>query len=356
MGQLVYFSSGSDRVENLPKGVNAVLLNVPDLLVRKASAQRFLDSISKISPKIKMLDSGGKQIFNVTSGRSKRFQKFISEPNKPVAFCNIFNLHPTHWKNGLIKFKPHIATALDYPVLPAKDSIQQKKAFQDSIKRNVQWAKDCIDIRNTHLPETQIFLPVQGFSVEDLDYFLDRVGTRAFDGLSLPMRIFKDTGRLLDLLLQLRNRKIKKVHLLGTSRMDVILLAAYLTKQDLFHFISFDSCRAAITARKEKFLTYDLREVKIIDHLAMRKLSAMPTECSCDICEEKLHLKIQQLPRKELRKLLLDHNYTVVEMATRTAFSHAGSLRQISRWVQKVSERKDFNERIIGLLEKIDRS
>jgi tRNA-guanine family transglycosylase len=355
MGDLVYFCPGCDRIGESPNGLKAMLSNVPDILGSRASAQKIFNLLNYAKPKLRMLDSGGKQIFNVTSGKSRRFKNFVSIKGKPIFMGNTLNLHPLHLKEAAIKFHPHITTALDYPVAPAKDLSQQQKGFKDSIEVNVQWARESIEIRNIHLPETQIFLPFHGFSIEHLDHFLDRVGTMAFDGLSLPMRIFRDSGRLLDLLLHIRNRKIKKIHLLGTSRMDVILLAAYLAKQDQFDFISFDSGTPAIAARKENFLRpSDLRQVKIRDHLAMREISRMPTECLCDICKEKLNLGIQQLPRKEKRKLLLDHNYAAIEMATRKAFSNAGSPRQIKIWLQKVSERRDFHEKVVRLLEKIN--
>jgi len=109
MGKLIYFCSGCDRVGECPKWLNALLSNVPDILGSRASAQRIFKLLDDAKPKLRTLDSGGKQIFNITSGKSKRFKNFVSIKDEPIFMGDTLNLHSLHLKEEAIKFQPHIA-------------------------------------------------------------------------------------------------------------------------------------------------------------------------------------------------------------------------------------------------------
>jgi hypothetical protein len=258
MGELVYIYSGCDKVADLPsQPIEALLTNVPEVLKNR---DRILELYRTTPMAKKVLDSKGKQIHLTITGKSKTFTTFISDESKPVVCGKELNLTTTHWKDAVLRGGFTIAMVLDYPVVAVKDPTVQNRIFKKAAAYNIRWAKESLVIRDEFFPETQIFLPFQGFTKKHLDYYRRHLDLDRFDGLSLPTRCFS-TEDIIKFLLEFRQIGVKKVHVLGSSRLDLLTVLAFMARNDYFTMISFDSSSTLAAARKGKLLVpYDLGE------------------------------------------------------------------------------------------------
>ena len=98
----IYFLSGFDNPDTLPKSTEALLRNGPSILISSNSTS-IKQHHNFESLKYSMIDSGGKQIFRITSGKKTRFEGFISDPEKPVHYKGFFNWTTEHWKRSILK-------------------------------------------------------------------------------------------------------------------------------------------------------------------------------------------------------------------------------------------------------------
>ena len=353
MKKLIHICSGYSRAGAAPDRTEAILVNVPDVLRWKTSEKDILNLLKEHRPKLKVLDSGGAQVYRVMAGKSKTFKTFVSDKTKPVYFGKTLNLSPYHLKDAALKIHADIVMALDFPLQPEKNPKLKDKAYKDSIDMNVQWARESIMLRNEYFPNAQIFLPFQGFKLDHVDHFLNRISPLRFDGLSLPTRAFS-TEEIIVFLMKFKESNIKKVHVLGSSRFDLLCILAYLTHHDYFDFLSFDSGTTAIEARLGRYcIPYDLRTCSVNDLNAMKKASTT-SRCDCDLCRNKLHLDIARMPLKEQRRLLSEHNYRAIQVTKNDLCLHATRPASLKKFLLKVSERKDSIEQVYNILSGIE--
>jgi len=349
----IYFLSGFDSIKTLPKATNAILSNAPAILKSKIIISNPKHYNNTPPPQYFMTDSGGKQIFNITSGNKagRLFKGLMFDPEKPVNYQGYFNWTPEHWKVAILKDTPDAAITMDYPILFGKKISNYDELYAKAKLINLNWTKQCLCIQKKYFPQTTIFVPFQGYSLEHLYEFVDSISAYDYDGICLPMRCFRNNVRLINFLVNLKNIGIKKIHLLGTSRLDVIATMNYLSYHNYFQFISYDSCTVAITARSGKVLIpFDLRGIHISE-----------TEMINDLINNGVYERefstghtlrdLQIMDKKENRKWLTEINYDALIKTKRELFKHSKSIDSLLYYFKIHSCRLDVIESVLHSLQ-----
>lgn len=155
------------------------------------------------------------------------------------------------------------------------------------------------------------------------------------------------------LLMALHERGIRKVHVLGSSSFETVVLLSFLMKNDYFDFVSFDSSTWRVAADKGKFLVpFDLRDVKL-HQLTRWHIRNNRRFCSCAWCQGKRPQRIALLPWNEQRPLLSVHNFMAINSLKNALYEHADSPNGIRKFLLTRSTRVDAIERITRRLEDI---
>jgi len=338
----IYFLSGFDRVSTLPAATEALLSNAPSILQSSKLISNPQYYINSNLPKYFMTDSGGKQIFSITSGKKTRYKGYMNDPEKPAHYRGYFNWTPEHWKKSILKDIPTYAISMDYPI-PFNKLIQDHDTIYEKANQiNLTWAKDCLRIRKEYFPQTKIFVPFQGYTFQQLDEFVNNIGGNDFTGLCLPMRCYASTERFISFLKQIKKIGIKSLHLLGTSRLDVIAIVNYLCFHDYFKFISYDSCTIGLSARSDKMLLpFDLRPIKIYERAEEIEAIIENDSIDVELITVNEFQELKNMIVKERIQYLTNNNYNSIMTTKRELFSNSKSINSIVKYLSERSIRKD---------------
>jgi queuine/archaeosine tRNA-ribosyltransferase len=111
-------------------------------------------------------------------------------------------------------------------------------------KNSYRWAKLMFNSRNKLCPNTELFVPLHFITKKHLHHYVEKTLDLNPDGYAFPARSrFEQNGliKISYVLCFLNNKSVKKVHLLGSSRQEVITIAAAAVGLKMFNQISFDS-------------------------------------------------------------------------------------------------------------------
>ena len=143
------------------------------------------------------------------------------------------------------------------------------------------WAFESFAWKNALIPDAQYFQPLQCYTLDHLDLFLNEIRGVHFDGVSMPVRTLKPAELAL-FLVSFYQRGITRVHLLGTSSFPVIVICAY-AAWNLFEWVSLDSTTWRFAADKESFISpFDLSrtDLRTSVHVPATALNL----CPCPFC------------------------------------------------------------------------
>lgn len=292
--------------------------------------------IKVLRPKHVMIDSGGYQIY---SAEQKKIPMTF-DPKSPLKNSRrYFNLAPEHVVNSAIKMKADSMVALDFPIRKIRNQDDQEIEFKRKLPQNVSWALKTARLRKKFCPNIELFIPVQAYNLKQFEIFYKKIKKVDFDGFSLPVRNMS----ILDIatfLLKMYEWGIRKVHILGSSSLSVISLCAYMSR--FFDWISFDSTTWRISAYHGIFLLpHDLS----IQRLTKEWSYDHSYCCQCNSCQGRTLAHLAVLDRKERKKVLMAHNYIVIQNLT----DRLGKANFDSKYLRKIlsgSKRSDV-EKII---------
>jgi len=347
MNKIEFIVSGCRSVDCLPKDkVDNLMLAVPNVLKSKST----IKSAKAISKKCESLylDSGGRQIYMVTSGQRKKYDQFISDKDQPVFFGNTLNIHIEHLKNAVEIFQPDYLLGLDFPVKPCDDINEQNKRYRESVKRNVSWAEQTISLRDGHFKNLKVILPLQTQNIENLRNYWAKIRHLNPDGVGLPMRCFKNNGRLLEFLLEMHRLGIRNVHLLGSSKLAAIIISGYLVKNNFFDTITMDSGTWRQAADTENFLfPFDLRQVYISNP---KELINNQTIKLSDAWLDKIEKVVIQAGTKNERFALRKFNFKSIQTTIDGVMRHAETIPKLTKYLLERSRREVDIMKVVSLL------
>ena len=314
MGKLTYFGAGLQKSIYPRMKIQGVLISSATEGKTERSILYRLKMYEKINYQHMILDSGG-------------YQLIAAEQKGNLKKSAIMEwLTPEHVMTAAAKFNPDIVMALDYPILSFSDPIKQAQEFEKKIITNLRWNRECIELKSSYCPEVELFLPVQAYNTKQMDFFFTKLESTDFDGVSLPTRN-ASPSQLIQQLLLLHNRGIRKIHLLGTSTFTNIIISAFLAR-NYFDWVSLDSTTWRQQAMYGLYLhPENLRPIKLKPNKKYPEIN-----CSCPWCQYQNLYDLTNLPVTDCSFFLANHNYFVIEDICHQAFSHSSSISELEKF------------------------
>jgi hypothetical protein len=326
MGSMIYFCAGADA-NNLPVSpIDALLINALDHGSTPRKIQNAQRMCRRAKPNRVIGDSSGFQILKAEeNGKSITFDP--GQPMKNTATC--LNISPQQVMEAAVPHQPDIVIGLDWPIRKVESEIQKQLEFYNKFRFNVPWAFESFAWKNALIPHAQYFQPLQCYTLDHLDIFLNDIGGVDFDGVSMPIRNLKPAALAL-FLVSLYQRGITRVHLLGTSSFPVIAMCAY-AAWNMFEWVSLDSTTWRFAADKESFIN-----PLNLSRTDLRSSINVPADalnlCPCPFCRGRSFHSIQTLtPRKDKVKLLREHNWLAIENVVADLYAVGDDIIKIER-------------------------
>ena len=129
---------------------------------------------------------------------------------------------------------------LDYPL---SDDASQKE-YEDNLLKSYEWAKLMIGLREDLCPTTKLLIPLHFYTEQQLRHYFNTMSKLNPDGYAIPVRdtsTWEDMVRIAYTLCYLQYKRVKTVHMFGSSRREIIILGAAAKGLGMFQQLSFDS-------------------------------------------------------------------------------------------------------------------
>jgi hypothetical protein len=219
---------------------------------------------------------------------------------------------------------PDIVVGQDFPIKKITDPSEQELEFMRKLGFNVIWAIECSEHRKKFCPDVRYFVPIQCYNLDQFDQFISMINGIEYDGFSMPIRNLSNKEIIL-FIVRFYQMGIRQVHLLGTSKLFAIAIAAYMTQ--FFDWVSFDATTWLEFAKSFRYMNpHDLSPDPIT-------LDA-PMDCECPFCRGKTFAFIKNLPETEARSFLRGHNWWVLEKAAHELYENSGNVIELKRCLQ----------------------
>jgi tRNA-guanine family transglycosylase len=375
MGEFYYVYSGASSPDDLPfhpKGLDAILVNAPGVIESDYSAKKIntLIGISR-APK-KFLDSGGFTLFRIEQSLLKKPSKegkeeiegeedtlsttqIIFDRDRPVKGTRMFNLTPAHVARACRTISADVTICPDLPIPPVDDRGEQEYQWMKSYTYNLWCAREMLELRKKQNLSTEIFLPVQCYTLAQMRRFLDDLNSaEEIDGYSLPNRILTHMATMPLFFLEFYQMKVKKVHVLGVSSFSKIAIASFFAK-NLFESTSVDATSAALWARKGLYMKpYNLRDINVnAEKLLTDDDERIFRTCTCRFCRDSTIRGVQNdLSQKEKVRHLTSHNYFVLKQAMDEFYDHADTVGELIDFLLEKTRRDNEIKQIEDVLVK----
>lgn len=254
-------------------------------------------------------DSGGLQLVN-----------FEKDPDKPCMVVvgvgirklkNITIIDPIDVCRCYGKMKIKFGFTLDHPMsyVPGPDEYNKK------LRNSYRWASFMFNVREWLCPDTKLLIPLQFTSKAQLHEYFERMESLQPDGYAFPGRGRWCSAKAITIactLCYLHSKKVEKVHLLGSSRREIIIIAAAAIGLRMYKQLSFDS-------RTWNTINFN-RKLIIIDPgtLSQRKIKSIRWE-DLYLIEPLLRDKLFDFEEENKRILMLHNAYAITKYADRIA-------------------------------------
>jgi queuine/archaeosine tRNA-ribosyltransferase len=200
--------------------------------------------------------------------------------------------------------------------------------FMHKLGFNLTWAIECSELRKKLCPDVQFFLPVQCYDLIQFDQFINLITGVEYDGFSMPVRNLSFSAVIL-FMVRFYQMGIRQVHILGTSELFKIAVAAYMARH-LFNWVSFDATTWRKWAECSRYMNpYNLLQERIAQNVIIDENIAM--DCQCPFCNGKTFTFIKNLPETDRTAFLRSHNWWVIEKATRDLYQNSGNVIELER-------------------------
>ena len=339
MGRLVNCCAGVEMPILPSNRVNAILLNVPANASSKAAIKSAKQMLKLAGTTVVVLDSGGFQLHE-----ADRLGKTIYfDPYKDL-ICDAtrINIAPLHVVQGAAALRPNFFIGLDFPIRKGLEAWKKPVEFMKKLGFNVIWARECSALRLRLCPDIQFFLPVQCYDLDQFDQFLGLIPDVLFDGLSMPVRNLSDTDIII-FLMRFHQMGTRQVHILGTSAITAIAIAAYMARH-YFDWVSFDARTWSIWAENFLYMNpLNLKQDRITSNVKINENLHM--DCPCPFCRGKTYTFIKNMPGTDRTAFLRCHNWWVIEKAARDLYQASRNLIDLERCLRARSvDRRKVDE------------
>lgn len=351
MGTLTIFCAGLGADTGiLPnKKVTNILVNPFDNGINEKAIKKTKIMFAFAETENRFLDSGGYQLHEA-EGKN---MLMTFDPGLPLLRSDkAINISPAHVIEIACQLRPHMMTALDFPIRKLNDKPEREQEFLSKLGFNIKWATEASSLRGRYCPQVQLFLPVQCYDLDQFEVFKKSIGDISYDGLSMPLRNLKPPEIAL-FLLRFYQLGIRKIHLLGSTSFFVMALSAFFARH-FFEWVSLDatSWRLATEKAQAYFNPFDLSGENIPDSVSIDE--SIPMICSCPFCENRTFTFVKNLPYMDKLAFLRSHNFSVTERAAEDLYANAADLLSLERFLRRRSPRAKDTDALIKCLSIIE--
>ena len=334
MGIFVNYCAGVHRGILPASRVDAILVNVPQQAAHAAAVRASRRMFEEAQTQHSMLDSGGYQYLRM----EEKGGRVEFNPAVPLVYLpDWINLTPQHVIQAAINLRPHIVTALDFPVSKISDPVMQDQEFMKKLGINLVFMTETSRLRSRYCPEIELFIPVQCYTLEQFGYIERQLVHLEFDGVSLPTRNLDPAGIAL-FLLKFYQMGVKKVHLLSVSSFTGVALATYFARH-VFDWCSVDATTWRLDAQYANYLhPFDMGKISVRDNAVFTGDDVLP--CDCPRCSGNTFGHLMRLTRTEKTAFLRDHNYHVIQNIGREFFRISGDFDEFVKHLASRDRRR----------------
>lgn len=336
MGEFINICAGADR-NSLPETpVKAILFNVLDHCSSQYKINAAKEMYRACQPKYSMLDSSGYQLLLAESTA-----KILSfNPELPLKFTGRkINLAPRHVMESALNLQPYmpdIVIGLDFPIRKLKDVESAETEFFKKLEYNVRWTVQSAVWWKEFCPDSQFFIPIQCYDLDQFRAFHEKIGGLDCDGYSMPIRNL-EIWEIALFLVRFYQLGIRRVHLLGTSKLFAIALCAYMARH-YFDWVSLDASSWRKAGDKaECFNPFDLSREKFGSRIIIN--DEFDNDCPCPHCTGKTFGEIKDMELKIKLSLLRNHNWWVLENIFHDLYENCRDIVQLERFLKCRSQK-----------------
>jgi len=334
MGEFVNYCAGVHRGILPASRVDAILVNVPQQAAHAAAVRATSRMFEQAQTRHSMLDSGGYQFLRI----EEKGGRVEFNPTGPLVYLpDRINITPQHVIQAALNLRPHIVTALDFPVPKISDPVKQDLEFMKKLGVNLVFMTETSKLRSRYCPEIELFIPIQCYTLEQLGYYERQLSDLEYDGLSLPTRNLDPAGISL-FLLKFYQMGVRRVHLLSVSNFAGLALATYFARHVL-DWCSVDATTWRLEAQYANYLhPFDMGKISVRDNAVVNECDFLP--CNCPRCSGNSFRHLMQLTLTEKTAFLRDHNYHVIQNIGREFFSIAGNFDEFVKHLASRDRRR----------------
>jgi hypothetical protein len=229
---------------------------------------------------------------------------------------------------------------LDHPL---SDNASEEE-YEDNLLKSYEWAKLMIGLREDLCPTTKLLIPLHFYTEQQLRHYFYKMSILKSHGYAIPVRdtsIWEDMVRIAYTLCYLQHKKVKIVHMFGSSRAEIIILGAAATGLGMFQQLSFDST-SWNTARYEiKYMNPKTLGLHSVNHIRRIKLN-LPESL------------IQELQSSNVidaalqKKLILLHNVFAISHYANAMLKHAKDTDALKIFIENASHLSIERRRLLA--------
>lgn len=288
-----------------------------------------------------MCDSGGFQIYKSKVGilngnQTNRVMVLSGAGNQrcegyqildPICLCKMY---------GSLNIK--YGFTLDYPIVDG--SIEE---YNDHLTKSYECAGTMFDCRPRLCPDTNLLIPLQFSTRKQLQNYYDEMSRLCPDGYGFPVRGITSWGylqRIVYTLVFLHHKGVQIVHMLGSSKPEIIVIGAVTAGLSMFNRLTFDSSTwdTARNVPPRYISPEDLTQKDI------RNLGRFEAELPKSLIAE-LGFGKKKLPRSYFYKLIPLCNIITINHYTEEMFELAKDLEELKWFISshpRFSRTKDL--------------
>ena len=331
MSNLYYFCAGAD-MKDLPGGsVENLFLSAVTAGKTESQIKKSIELMKNSKPSRVILDSGG---YSLGTAEEDALKKHM---NLPLGhFIENLKLSPEYIVSMARRLRPTEFVGLDFPIreVPLPD---QEAEFRRKLEYNLPWAIETAELREKHCPNIGLLLPVQCFTLPQLDEFLNGIRCLSFDGFAIPTR----TTTLTEIALFLHRfwqAGIRRVHLLGVSHFLMLALSAFMSRH-FFDEFSVDSTTWHVGGRVNIYLNpHNLTKTVINEYTEIDPMTRM--DCPGPYCRNRSFSCVKHQPRPDRRQFLFCHNFFVISRMCKTVYENSRSLDDLEAFLEKYATKR----------------
>lgn len=344
MGALVN-APGGIGLDLVPSPIRATMANTIQCLESEGSLHIVKRLINMTRPEFIFLDSGGYTLFK----KEQAHERILFDRTRPIFVPGGFNLSDIQPFLAAKKINPTDMIQLDSPVPRVSEPGRRQYLFMKTAYYNIENARQMARLKVIYLPNVRLFGALQVYNHDQFDLTMKHLEGVTLDGWSIPTRALT-WNEILSFIIRFKGMGYRRIHILGSYALDIILISAFSAQHLIEEVVSFDSTSWRFYADLEFFvIPIDLRAVRLRLDIHLPE-SILNFKCVCPHCAGLSVGEIRLMRYSEKRALLALHNYWCVDTATKTFYSLAADPKQLRVYLLKNSNRRKLIERICSTM------